>query len=141
MGGCRLTITPDDRDRPRTGFTVGVTAARRADRVRGPAGTARGRGAARARDRIIPLVDDEELRHATESVVADPPDIVVATTGIGFRGWIEAADGWGLADDLIDKPRRHPAAGPGPEGHQGDPGRRTARAMVAAERVVVGTHQ
>jgi uroporphyrinogen-III synthase len=26
---------------------------------------------------------------------------VIATTGIGFRGWIAAADGWGLAKDLI----------------------------------------
>lgn len=103
MGGCRLTITPDDRDRPLTGFTVGVTAARRAEEF---AALLERRGAAVLHApaiRIIPLVDDEELRHATESVVAEPPDIVVATTGIGFRGWIEAADGWGLADDLIDK--------------------------------------
>ena len=41
--------------------------------------------------RIIPLVDDEQLRHATEAVLADPPDVMIATTGIGFRGWIEAA--------------------------------------------------
>jgi len=27
---------------------------------------------------------------------------VVATTGVGFRGWIEAADGWGLGEALRD---------------------------------------
>ncbi|MDT7711554.1 MAG: uroporphyrinogen-III synthase, partial [Pseudonocardiales bacterium] len=30
-----------------------------------------------------------------------PPDVVVATTGIGFRGWMEAADGWGLGEPLV----------------------------------------
>jgi uroporphyrinogen-III synthase len=25
----------------------------------------------------------------------------VATTGIGFRGWVEAADGWGIGEELI----------------------------------------
>src|SRR5205085_9308994 len=28
------------------------------------------------------------------------PSVVVATTGVGFRGWMEAADGWGLGDAL-----------------------------------------
>jgi uroporphyrinogen-III synthase len=30
---------------------------------------------------------------------------VVATTAIGFRGWIEAADGWGLGEALLDRLR------------------------------------
>ncbi|MFW0794934.1 uroporphyrinogen-III synthase [Gordonia sp. CPCC 205515] len=93
------TSTPD----PLTGFTIGVTAARRADEF---AALLERRGATVMHApaiRIIPLVDDDELRVATESVIANPPDIVVATTGIGFRGWIEAADGWGLADELIEK--------------------------------------
>lgn len=88
---------------PLTGFTIGVTAARRAEEF---AALLERRGATVIHApaiRIIPLVDDDELRLATDSVIADPPDIVVATTGIGFRGWIEAADGWGLADELIDK--------------------------------------
>ncbi len=105
MGGRRLTSPPEPADQvpPLTGFTVGVTAARRAEEFEA---LLQRRGAAVVQApaiRIIPLVDDEELRHATESVIADPPDIVVATTGIGFRGWIEAADGWGLADDLVEK--------------------------------------
>ena len=50
---------------------------------------------------MVPLPDDDELRAHTEALIAAPPDIVIATTGIGFRGWIAAADGWGLATELI----------------------------------------
>jgi len=35
-----------------------------------------------------------------EELSAHPPDLVVATTGIGLRGWIAAADGWGIATEL-----------------------------------------
>lgn len=45
--------------------------------------------------------DDADLLDATKRVIADPPDIVVATTGVGFRGWIDAADAHGLAEDLV----------------------------------------
>lgn len=50
--------------------------------------------------RIVPTQDDEQLLAATRACVAHPPDVVVATTGIGFRGWMEAADGWGLGEPL-----------------------------------------
>ncbi|MFB9785954.1 uroporphyrinogen-III synthase [Microbacterium sp. AG157] len=49
---------------------------------------------------IIPHVDDDELIAATRQLVADPPDVVVATTGVGFRGWMETADEAGLHDEL-----------------------------------------
>jgi uroporphyrinogen-III synthase len=85
---------------PLAGYTVGVTAARRADEL-GALLTRRGAtvhyGPA---IRIVPLADDTELVAATRSLLADPADVVVATTGIGFRGWVEAADGWGLGEDL-----------------------------------------
>jgi uroporphyrinogen-III synthase len=51
--------------------------------------------------RIVPTIDDDLLREATEACITDPPDVVVATTGIGFRGWMEAADGWGLGEPLL----------------------------------------
>ena len=50
--------------------------------------------------RIIPTGDDEELHAATRSCLATAPDVLVVTTGIGFRGWMEAADGWGLGEQL-----------------------------------------
>ncbi|MGQ4489594.1 uroporphyrinogen-III synthase [Streptomyces sp. 372A] len=87
---------------PLAGFTVGVTAARRAEEL----GTLlRRRGATVVHApalRIVPLADDGELLAATEELVAEKPDVVVATTAIGFRGWIEAADGWGIGDRLLD---------------------------------------
>nr|BFE72650.1 hypothetical protein GCM10020092_059510 [Actinoplanes digitatis] len=49
---------------------------------------------------IVPLGDDQALHAATEACVGLAPDIVVATTGIGFRGWLEAAEGWGMGDTL-----------------------------------------
>ena len=51
---------------------------------------------------IVPHIDDEALISATHSLIADPPDVVVVTTGVGFRGWMEAADEAGLLDDLHD---------------------------------------
>ena len=46
--------------------------------------------------RIVPLSDDAELVAATRAVLAAPVDLVIATTGVGFRGWLEAADAWDL---------------------------------------------
>lgn len=85
---------------PLTGFRVAVTSARRAEEL---AALLRRRGAAvtsAAAIAMVPLPDDEELRANTGALIDAPPDIVVATTGIGFRGWIAAADGWGVAADL-----------------------------------------
>lgn len=85
---------------PLTGFRVAVTSARRADEL---AALLQRRGAAvssAAAITMVPLPDDDALRANTEALIASPPDIVIATTGIGLRGWIEAADGWGLAGDL-----------------------------------------
>ncbi|WP_426592821.1 uroporphyrinogen-III synthase [Cellulomonas sp. McL0617] len=51
---------------------------------------------------MVPHTDDAALLEGTRSLLADPPDTVVVTTGIGFRGWIEAADAYGLAEPLVD---------------------------------------
>ena len=50
---------------------------------------------------IVPTEHDDQLLADTKAVIAEPPDTVVVTTGIGFRGWVEAADAAGLADDLL----------------------------------------
>ena len=49
---------------------------------------------------IVPHIDDESLLAATRMLIASPPDIVVATTGVGFRGWMEAAEEAGVLDEL-----------------------------------------
>ncbi len=86
---------------PLTGFTVGITAARRREEF----GAALERRGATVRYapaiRIVPLVDDTELLAATKECLAAPLDLAVATTGIGYRGWIEAADTWGLGEQLL----------------------------------------
>lgn len=51
---------------------------------------------------MIALPDDDELHANSEALIADPPDILVAHTGIGFRGWVAAAEGWGLATELLE---------------------------------------
>lgn len=51
---------------------------------------------------MVPHTDDEQLVDDTRRLLANPPDVVVATTGVGFRGWIEAADAAGLAGPLLE---------------------------------------
>ncbi|NMM84218.1 uroporphyrinogen-III synthase [Rhodococcus sp. SRB_17] len=87
-------------DLPLAGFTVGITASRRAEEFASLL-TRRGADVMFAPAiRIIPLADDRELERVTQQIISNPPEIVVATTGIGFRGWLEAADGWGEAENL-----------------------------------------
>ncbi|TVT16205.1 uroporphyrinogen-III synthase [Amycolatopsis acidiphila] len=85
------------------GYAIGITAARRADEL----GALLVRKGATVRYgpaiRIVPLADDTELHAATTGLLDEPVDVVVATTGIGFRGWIEAAEGWGLGEELLDR--------------------------------------
>jgi uroporphyrinogen-III synthase len=86
---------------PLAGFAVGVTAARRHEEL---ASLLERRGARVVHApaiRLVPLSDDTELLHATEDCIAQPLDHVVVTTGIGFRAWLETADGWGLREDLM----------------------------------------
>lgn len=69
---------------PLAGFTVGVTAARRADDL---IALLRRRGASVLHApalRIVPLADDGELLAATKELIHRTPDAVVATTAIGF---------------------------------------------------------
>ncbi len=49
---------------------------------------------------IVPNADDAALLARTERLIADPPDIVVVTTGVGFRGWMDAAHEHGLDAQL-----------------------------------------
>ena len=81
---------------PLAGYTVAVTAARRKEEL----GALLDRRGARVvfapAIRIVPLSDDAELVAATREVLARPIDLVVATTGVGFRGWVEAAEAWDL---------------------------------------------
>jgi uroporphyrinogen-III synthase len=87
-------------DRPLAGFTIGITADRRRDEL---AALLERRGARTVLApvlRIVPISDDTQLRANTAALVRHRPTVVVASTGIGVRGWLEAAEGWGLAEPL-----------------------------------------
>ncbi|MCF8569452.1 uroporphyrinogen-III synthase [Gordonia sp. HY002] len=83
------------------GFSVAITAARRAEEFSALLTRRGARVVSAAAISMVPLADDRGLLDATRSLIHTPPDLVIATTGIGFRGWIEAADEWGMADDLL----------------------------------------
>lgn len=100
---------------PLAGYTIGVTAARRAEEI---GGLLERRGATvlyAPALRIVPLADDTDLHQATLDLIGTPPDTVVATTGIGFRSWMEAAEGWGEADRLRNALRQATLLARGPK--------------------------
>ncbi|MFC0007091.1 uroporphyrinogen-III synthase [Micromonospora siamensis] len=82
------------------GFTIGVTADRRRDELATLLERRGARVVLAPALRIVPLADDTDLREATRACLDRPPDVLVANTGIGMRGWLEAAEGWGLAEPL-----------------------------------------
>ena len=88
--------------RPLHGFTVAVTADRRSgEQIE--LFTRRGARVLHGPTMATQYLDDEAaLRRATEDVLASPPDVVIATTGIGLRAWFEAAQAWGLGDALLE---------------------------------------
>ncbi len=99
-----LPMSSGDEEPPLAGFTVAVTADRRLspgdDELGGLLEQYGARVVPAPALRIVPFTDDSEIKAATVAVVDHPPDVVIATTGIGLRGWLEAADGWGLGDAL-----------------------------------------
>lgn len=85
---------------PLEGFTVGVTANRRAEELAAMLARKGAEVVCAPALRIVPLSDDERLADASRALIDRPADVVVATTGIGFRGWLEACETWGLAEPL-----------------------------------------
>ena len=100
-GGTRRTVIKAAAlAAPLSGYTVGVTADRRRDELAGLLESRGARVVLAPALRIVPIADDAELRAATRACLDSPPDIVLVSTGIGMRGWLEAAEGWGLAEPL-----------------------------------------
>jgi uroporphyrinogen-III synthase len=83
-----------------SGFRVGITSARKVEELTGLL-ERRGAEVESAPAMAIESLDDSELREATEAVIENPPELFVATTGIGLRRWFDAATAWGLIDDLV----------------------------------------
>ncbi len=101
---------------PLDGYVIGITADRRAEEqcemfrrrgarvVLGPA------------VRTLSLAAEAGLRATTEAIVAEPPDVLIAHTGIGIRSWFAAAESWGLDEALIDSLRDARILARGPKG-------------------------
>ena len=86
---------------PLTGYRIAVTSARRAEELCALLSRQGAQVCGAPAITMIALPDDGELHRNTEALIAEPPDILVAHTGIGFRGWLAAAEGWGLSNQLV----------------------------------------
>jgi uroporphyrinogen-III synthase len=47
-------------------------------------------------------IDEDTLLAQTRQMIATGTDIVVVTTGIGFRGWLDTAEAAGIGHDLVE---------------------------------------
>lgn len=84
-----------------SGFTIAVTADRRAEEQAELIARRGGEVLLGPVIRTMPLGDEAGLAEATASLVAEPPDVVVLSTALGVRGWVSGAEGLGIADDLL----------------------------------------
>jgi uroporphyrinogen-III synthase len=135
LEGFRVAVTSDRR----SGDLIDAFRRRGAEVIHAPA------------VRIAPVEEDEILLGDTLAIIESRPDIVIVTTGYGFRRWFEAADAAGLGEPLaqvLDAARvivRGPkargavrAAGHSDEGIAED--ERTASAVgLALDEGVLGT--
>lgn len=89
-------------DRPLDGFRIGVTAARKVEEQVALLERRGGQVVVAPALSVDPnQVDDSGLQAQTEEVLARPVDVFLATTGIGMRTWLDAAERWGLLDRLL----------------------------------------
>lgn len=97
------------------GFVIGVTADRRSDEQIELLRRHGARSVHGPTMRTLPIVADGQLRQSTEALIAKPPDVVVANTGIGIRAWLSAADSWGIGEELNDVLRQAEVVARGPK--------------------------
>jgi uroporphyrinogen-III synthase len=101
---------------PLTGYRVAVTSARRAEELCALLSRQGAEVCSAPAINMISLPDDDELHSHTQALIAEPPDILVVHTGIGFRGWLAAAEGWGLATQLVAALAKTRIVSRGPKG-------------------------
>ena len=102
---------------PLTGYVVGVTADRRAGEqiellTRKGASVLHG-----PTIRTHPLADEDDLAEATRALIARPPHVTLLSTGIGVRGWFEAAASIDLAEPLLAALQRGEVLARGKKAH------------------------
>jgi uroporphyrinogen-III synthase len=63
----------------------------------------------------LPCAEDVQLREATGGCIEQPPDVLIANTGVGMRGWFDAATQWGLGPKLVESLRSSQILARGPK--------------------------
>lgn len=101
LAGCTIVVAADRR----AADLINVLQRHGADAYRAPALS------------IVPNADDEDLMRSTVELINDPPDIVVVTTGLGFRAWMDAVDEHGLTADVRAALARTLFVARGPKAH------------------------
>ena len=87
---------------PLDGFRIGVTSDRRSQDLI-DALERRGAEVLHAPAlRIAPVQEDVRLIEDTRAIIDAQPDICVATTAYGMRRWCEAADSFGIGEQLLE---------------------------------------
>jgi uroporphyrinogen-III synthase len=93
---------PDAAESPLEGFRIGVTSDRRSrDLIE--ALERRGAEVLHAPAlKIAPVQEDMRLIEDTRAIISAKPDLCIATTAYGMRRWCEAADSFGIGDELLE---------------------------------------
>jgi uroporphyrinogen-III synthase len=96
------TAALDPVEAPLDGFRIGVTSHRRSrDLIE--ALERRGAEVLHAPAlKIAPVQEDVRLIEDTRAIITAQPDICIATTAYGMRRWCEAADSFGIGEQLLE---------------------------------------
>lgn len=84
-----------------SGFTIAVTADRRSEEQASLIARRGGDVLHGPVIKTLPLGDEGGTREATQSLIDEPPDVVVFSTALGVRGWFSAAAGLGIEEELF----------------------------------------
>jgi len=92
-------------DQELAGYRIGITSSRRAQEL--TALLERYGAAVESAPvlRTLSCTGDRQLRDATRACIEQPPDMLIANTGVGMRGWFEAATEWGVGAKLVESLR------------------------------------
>lgn len=100
--GAQELPSAEGAELPLEGFRIGVTSHRRSQDLI-EALERRGAEVLHAPAlKIAPVQEDFRLIDDTRAVIAAKPDLCIATTAYGMRRWCEAADSFGIGDELLE---------------------------------------
>jgi uroporphyrinogen-III synthase len=95
------TLAPPADIAPLAGYTVAVASDRRRHPLAGLLEAAGARTVGVQAVRAFSVADDPAVREATRAALAAPIDELLVASDFGFRAWLGAARGWGLAERLV----------------------------------------